>query len=136
MASMPLRRMTFNSTSAGPLGRFALQLRDIADRQIEITGEHGLALTRALTQRTDFVAADRFRNDIALTPKWRNVIFSCAAASRIPTRHVSSAVSSNALVMRLGFLSLIISHVLQSAFVESFNNPFRVRREPRGDNLM
>src|SRR5713101_843719 len=48
---------------------------------------------------------------------------------------MSSAVSSNALVRRLVFFFLVISHLLQSAILESLSNCLQVRPQPRGGNL-
>src|SRR5216683_3424192 len=48
---------------------------------------------------------------------------------------MSSAVSSNALVRRLGFFFLVISHLLQSAIVKSLGNCLRIRPQPRGGNF-
>src|SRR5216683_6685933 len=53
----------------------------------------------------------------------------------MPTRRMSFAVSSNALVRRLVFFFLVISHFLQSAILESLSNCLHVRPQPRGGNL-
>src|SRR5216683_4161407 len=53
----------------------------------------------------------------------------------MPTRRMSFAVSSNALVRRLVFFFLVISHLLQSAILETLGNCLQVRPQPRGGNL-
>src|SRR6266851_8204187 len=48
---------------------------------------------------------------------------------------MSSAVSSNALVRRLGFFFLIITHLLQNTFVEGLGDVLGVRRQPLKGNF-
>src|SRR5260370_30561286 len=48
---------------------------------------------------------------------------------------MSSAVSSNALVRGLVFFFLVISHLLQSAILETLSNCLQVHPQPRGGNL-
>src|SRR5258708_23699014 len=49
----------------------------------------------------------------ALSPRWRSVILACVASSISPMRRIPSAVSSIALIMRLGFVVFAIGHLLQ-----------------------
>jgi hypothetical protein len=58
---MPLRRMTFSSTKAGAgrTLRAALQLRHIANREIEMPPEDGLTHVRLLAQRSYDLARNR-----------------------------------------------------------------------------
>src|ERR1039458_1876232 len=71
----------------------------------------------------------------ALSPRCRKVIFSCAAASITPTRRMSSAVSSSALVSRLGCFVVAIGYLLQYVLGEGSVDLARRGCEPPGPDF-
>jgi hypothetical protein len=119
MASIPLRRMTFNSTRAGPVGRFSPRSSFDTWRQVKLAGQAWLKF-RALAQAPDFGAGygrDRFvgarlssRIGAPPRPKRRRAAFPSAVSVISRAKRSANAC----------FVSFVISAPPKFALFDSF----------------
>src|SRR5579864_8583057 len=70
-----------------------------------------------------------------MPPRWRNVILLWAALPITPERRMSSAVSSNAFVSRLGFFLVVIAQLLQCPVGKGCRDLTRYGVEPGAADL-